>query len=90
MVINETASTVPEITKYDDETIVMPNVDGYTITGADETVEVESRIVVNKSDQLNNHTFSDFELDTNTNNAAINLTDGHNSQSTFDNLVITS
>jgi hypothetical protein len=88
----------PEITvantnvdKYNDDTIVAPNLDGVDLQGEDSDIEVESRIVINKSDRLNNYTFTDFTLNnTDSSNPAINLTDGHNSQSTFDNLDITS
>ena len=78
---------------YVDETVTYPNIDSLTITGegSDRTPEVESRFVINETDALNNHALENLSVNnTDADNPAINVTEGHNSQSTFENLDVTS
>lgn len=69
--------------------VVMPDIRGLTITGENQPV-VESRFVINSSDAINNHTIQDLGVSNGDSEPAINVTDGHNSQSTFENLDVTS
>lgn len=69
--------------------VVMPDIRGLTITGEDQPV-VETRFVINSSDAINNHTIQDLGVSNGDSEPAINVTDGHNSQSTFENLDVTS
>lgn len=82
------------VTKYRDDIVTTPDLEQVDTFGESRSaVEVESRIVINSTTKTNNFTFTDFQLDSDAQGptvSAIDVRNGHNSQSTFGNMEITS